>query len=118
MSEAPKRILVVEDEWLVALDTLDMLERAGCVVIGPVATVAEALTIVDSEQIDAAVLDVRLATETTFPIAEALMARHAPFVFVTGLASSDLPAKFRECRMVSKPVAERALRAALGVQRT
>jgi len=66
---AGKRILVVEDEMLVAMLIEDMLAEAGCVVIGPFARVPEALAAARTETVDAALLDVNVAGETVFPVA-------------------------------------------------
>lgn len=113
MSARRRRILVLEDEWIVAMDTQDLLESAGFEVVGPVASVREALALLQSAPVDAAVLDVHLTREMSFPVAEALIACATPFVFVSGFARADLPPRFREHPLLSKPVVAERLLAAL-----
>lgn len=79
-----RKVLVVEDEMLVAWLLEDMLAELGCLVVGPVANVKQALTKIEAEAIDVAVLDVNLNGEMSYPIADVLAARDVPFVFVTG----------------------------------
>jgi CheY-like chemotaxis protein len=109
------RILIVEDEWLLALETQEALEGAGCLVVGPAMCVEEALVLLANEAVDAAILDVSLTGEMSFPIAEALMGRNIPFAFATGYLASDLPERYRSCRFLSKPVRATALIATLGL---
>ncbi|WP_371416303.1 response regulator [Rubellimicrobium sp. CFH 75288] len=110
---AGKRILVVEDEVIVAMLIEDILSDAGAAVVGPVGRVAEALNLATAERLDAAILDVNLAGETTAPVAEALRARGVPFAFATGYGASGLPAGFEEAALVQKPFQERDLGEAL-----
>ena len=79
-----KRILVVEDEALIAVMVEDMLTDMGSNVIGPAATIEAALRLARSEELDAAVLDVNVRGERIDPVAEALMARGVPVLFATG----------------------------------
>jgi DNA-binding response OmpR family regulator len=72
MTSARPRILLAEDEFLVALSTTDLLEDAGCEIVGPVSRVALGRGLALSETLDAAVLDINLAGEMAWPIAEAL----------------------------------------------
>lgn len=81
-------ILVVEDEPLIGLDLTMTLEEAGASVIGPIATVAAALSVVETSRPSAAILDVRLGREEVGPVAAALAAKGVPFVFHTGHGSS------------------------------
>ncbi|HYZ41376.1 MAG TPA: response regulator [Stellaceae bacterium] len=97
------KILVVEDEFLVAMLLQDMLESAGCTVSGPIAHVAEALDAVDHETYDAAVLDVNLGGERIDPVAHALSDRNIPFVFVTGYGVAALPEAYAERPRLRKP---------------
>jgi CheY-like chemotaxis protein len=85
------RVLVVEDEFLVATLIDDMLTSAGCVVSGPIPRLAEALDAVHSGCFDAAVLDVNLAGDRIDPVADVLSRRNVPFVFVTGYSTGALP---------------------------
>jgi len=79
-----RRVLVVEDEVLVAWLLEDMLADLGCAVVGPAVSVKQALAMIDAEAIDVAVLDVNLNGQLSYPIADALAARGVPFVFSTG----------------------------------
>jgi CheY-like chemotaxis protein len=82
-----KRILLVEDEYLICLLAADMLEELGAVPVGPAGTVLEALQLIEREQIDAAMLDVNLGKERSDPVAEQLRARGIPFVLASGYGS-------------------------------
>ena len=79
-----KRVLVVEDEALVALMLHDMLVEIGAVVVGPAATIQQGLTLIEAEPMDAAVLDVNVQNERIDAVAEALHIRGIPIVFATG----------------------------------
>ena len=79
-----RRILVVEDEFLIAVDVQDALTEFGCTVVGPAATADQALRIIAEAPPDAAVLDVRLANGDTAPVARVLHDRRVPFVVLTG----------------------------------
>jgi len=109
-----RRVLLVEDEALVAMLLETILEDMGCVPVGPAGTVEEGLAMVaDPAPLDAALLDVNLAGHQVFPIAEALKARGVPFVFSTGYGESGLPDEWRGHSTVQKPFTESAIRAAL-----
>jgi DNA-binding response OmpR family regulator len=97
------RVLVVEDEFLVAAVIQDMLQAAGCVVSGPIPRVAEALDAVDHESFDAAILDINLGGIRIDPVADALDRRNVPFLFVTGYTTGALPAAYAERPRVCKP---------------
>lgn len=79
-----KRILVVEDEALIAVMVEDMLTEMGSEIVGPAATIEEALRLARSEPLDGAVLDVNVRGERIDPVAEMLMARGVPILFATG----------------------------------
>ena len=79
-----KRTLIVEDEALIALGLEEMAQDAGCAVVGPVGNVDEALSIIQSQPIDMALLDFNLGGETSLPVAHALRSRGVPFTFLTG----------------------------------
>ncbi len=104
MQERP-RILVVEDDFLVAKLFAEILELAGWQVVGPVAHLARALDAAASEDFAAAVLDVNLGDQTVYPVAEVLDARRVPFVFVTGYGREGLPRLFCERPHIGKPFA-------------
>ena len=97
------RVLVVEDEYLVAILIEEILESAGCIVMGPIPRLREALEAVDHDDYDAAVLDVNLAGERINPVADALSERNVPFLFVTGYGANSLPSEYAERPYVCKP---------------
>src|SRR5664279_1404543 len=98
-----RRVLVVEDEMIVAWLLEDMLAELGCLVVGPVANVNQALTKIEAESIDVAVLDVNLNGEMSYPIADALAARGVPFVFVTGYDKDRMLDGYRTFPVLQKP---------------
>ena len=104
-----RRILVVEDNVLVATLLAEILESVGWQVVGPVAYLATALDAAASEDFDAAVLDVNLRGQTVYPVAEVLDARRVPFVFVTSYSREALPPLFCGRPHLGKPFAPRDL---------
>ncbi len=109
-----RRILVVEDEYLMAEELREALEDAGAHVLGPAPTVDAALRLLaDGAAPDAAILDVNLGGERSFPVADALAARGVPFVFATGYDAWALPLAYQGAQRCEKPVDMRAVRHAL-----
>lgn len=107
---SPSRILVVEDEYLVAEDIACTLEELGYEVLGPVATIEEALALVESEKPDGVLLDANLDGTSSAPIAAELIARSVPFVVVTGYGSLELAAgALDRAPRLSKPFESSAL---------
>ena len=100
---AAKRILVVEDEFLIALDIAGALEQGGLVVIGPLASISDALEALKQEAVDGALLDANLGGQPVGSIADALLARKVPFAFVSGYGRDQLPPQHREAPLVRKP---------------
>jgi len=101
------RILVVEDNFLVAEDLRELLSRHGCDVVGPVPRVEQGLGLLAERELDGAVLDINLGAETCFPIAAALQERRVPFLFLTGYSDRlFIPSSFLEVPMLSKPIDE------------
>ena len=98
-----RRILVVEDEALVAMLVEDALMDAGFGIIGPAATVEEALRLLNDERPDAVVLDLNLAGETSTPVADELAARGIPYVIATGYGAAGLPAGHQKAMVLAKP---------------
>jgi CheY-like chemotaxis protein len=99
------RILVVEDEYLIAADLLQTLEELGAIVVGPAATVERALTLARAEAgLDGAVLDLNLGGERAYPVADALAARGVPFVFVTGYDDWVVDTAYAQAPRCAKPV--------------
>jgi two-component system, response regulator PdtaR len=108
-------VLVVEDEFLIAMDLELLLRRHGWRVLGPAATVAEALRLLRGETPDVALLDVNLRGEPVTPVAEELRARGVPFVLASAYDSRGLTAvaALAEVPNLGKPTDERRLLAAL-----
>jgi CheY-like chemotaxis protein len=98
-----KRILVVEDEFLIALDIAGALEQGGHTVIGPLASIGDALQALEREKLDAALLDANLGGEPVGRLADALHQRGVPFAFVSGYGREQLPPAHRGAPLVRKP---------------
>src|SRR5450759_748326 len=98
-----RRVLVVEDEVLVAWLLEDMLADLGCAVLGPAASVKQALAMIDAEAIDVAVLDVNLNGQLSYPVADALAARGVPFVFSTGYDKDRMLDGYKTFPVLQKP---------------
>jgi len=112
---AGKRLLVGEDEALVALDIVAALEGAGAEVTGSAGTAKEALKIIDNTSLDAALLDANLRGQPVDEIAAALAARNIPFLFVTGYGPESLPKAFAKTAMLAKPFSQTDLAAAVAL---
>jgi len=97
------RVLLVEDENLIALLLEDMLAELGHTVIGPIARLNKALEIAQRDEFDVAILDVNINGGDTYPIAEALAARDIPFVFSTGYGRNSLRAPYHDRPILQKP---------------
>ena len=108
---AGKRILVVEDDGLIALDIVSELTRAGCTAIGPALRLETAMTMAAAQHIDAAVLDVFLGGAYAWQLAGTLKAQGAPFLFQTGFGRFlDFPPEFASVPCLEKPVMTGALK--------
>ena len=102
---AGRRVLIVEDEYFIAEDLVRTFEAEGAQVIGSVASVADALDLLgETKHLDGAVLDVNLAGEMAYPVADALIARGVPFVFATGYDASTIPPRYGAAKWCGKPV--------------
>lgn len=109
------RILVVEDEYFLADELHSALLDAGALVIGPVGTVDQAVSLISSDQrIDGAILDINLGGDWVFPAADELIKRSVPFLFTTGYGASTIPPRFEHVTLCEKPVNIRQVTAALG----
>jgi DNA-binding response OmpR family regulator len=99
------RVLLAEDEYLIAFELHDALIAAGADVIGPFPTLRETIGCVNADtKLDLAVLDVNLRGEMVFPVADALDARGVPFVFATGYDQETLPERFAGHMRLEKPL--------------
>ena len=111
---AGRRVLVVEDEHMVAASLEALLVGLGCVVVGPAPRLATALALADSEPLDAAILDVNLNGELVWPVAERLAERGIGFLFATGYAGDGVvPDHLRHVPHLGKPAREEELVALL-----
>jgi PAS domain S-box-containing protein len=111
----PCRILVVEDEALVALQLQNDLEQHGCHVVGPARSLKHGLLLAAQERLDAAFVDISLGRDTSAAIADQLLARDIPFVFATGYSETAmLPEHLREIPKLSKPYGTKEICDALG----
>lgn len=101
-----RHILIVEDEYFVAMDLATSLGDMGADVIGPACSVAEALALIRraSDELDGAVLDVNLRDERVYPVADALLARGVRFIFASGYDASLLPSGYAHLPRCAKPV--------------
>ena len=97
------RVLVVEDEFLVALELETMLRGLGAEVIGPLGGLDRAVACARQEALDLALLDVNVGGRLVTPVAEALAARAIPFVFCTGYGAASLPGRYVAVPIVMKP---------------
>jgi CheY-like chemotaxis protein len=81
------KVLVVEDEPLIAMSLADLLRGFGCLVVGPALNLNQSMRLIQAEVVDGAILDINLGGENVFPLADALAARCIPFVYVTGYSN-------------------------------
>jgi CheY-like chemotaxis protein len=102
-SPAGLRILVVEDEMLIAILIEDMLQDLGCHVVGPVSRLDAALRLAHEEPLNAAILDVRIRGGQVYSVAEELLARNIPFVLASGYGDWALPESLRDQPRLTKP---------------
>lgn len=112
-SDAPDlhglRVLVVEDMLLVAEVIVEELHDQGCTVVGPVARLEQGLALANSAELDGALLDVNLAGERCFPIAEELDKRSIPYAFLTGYGEGGIPPEYQHAPRLVKPFRPEAL---------
>jgi CheY-like chemotaxis protein len=108
-----RRILVVEDDLMIAMLIDDVLKEAGCDVVGPLPRLAPALQAASSERLDGALLDINLAGELVSPVADRLIERGVPFLFLTGYGWHMLPERFHTRPLVTKPCRQDMLLTAL-----
>ncbi len=106
------RVLVAEDEYFVAQDVAIALAQCGAQIVGPVATLPEAMELA-REPLDAAVLDINLRGMLVYPLADLLASRGVALVFATGYGAAAIPARFEHIRRCEKPVEIGEISAAL-----
>lgn len=98
------RVLLVEDEVLVAMYVEDLLEAAGCQIVGSVPRLDQALDAVAETALDLAILDVNLKGEQVWPVADVLLARGVPHIFLTGYTAATVPGEHAGTRRLTKPI--------------
>lgn len=113
VGRAARRVLIVEDEAMIAGLIESILSAAGWSVVGPVATLERALETIDRTRLDAALLDVRINGHDAYAVADVLMRRRIPFVFVSGFTRKQMPPGYRDCAYIAKPFAPDAILALL-----
>lgn len=107
------RVLLVEDEIMVALLLEDMLADLGHRAVGPVARLDKAVELARREALDAAILDLNVGGKEVYPVADALAARGIPFIFSSGYGRNGLRAPYRDHPILQKPFRRHDLRAML-----
>jgi CheY-like chemotaxis protein len=107
------RVLLVEDEFFVAIDVEDTLQSLGCETIGPFARLEVATEAARNERFEVAILDINLDGSPVFPLADELADRGIPFLFLTGYAAADLPEAYRTRPRLQKPFDRAAVARAL-----
>lgn len=112
-----RRILVIEDSPVVGPFTADLLGELGCEVVGPAPNMAAARELIETEEFDAALVDVHIRGERVFGLCELLQQRDTPFVLTSGYADWQMPEKWQDSPRVQKPYTpeqvEQALRGVL-----
>ena len=106
-------VLIVEDEYLLANDLEREFRPAGINILGPVPTLLQAMALVQDQAIDLAVLDIALDGDNVYPLADALIGRNVPVLFVTGYDRSDIPSRYSDVPVCQKPVGPGEVIAAL-----
>jgi PAS domain S-box-containing protein len=107
--ETGNRLLLVEDEVLVAMMMRDILTELGFSVVGPFSRLPDAMVAAVHDEIDAGIIDVNLGGEFVYPVADVLVARKIPFVFVTGYGVESIDGRFRDVPIIKKPVQRQVL---------
>src|SRR5579872_3149876 len=104
-----KRVLVVEDTWLLATQVSALMQRAGATVCGPTGSAGGAMAMARYEELDGALLDVRLSDGTSAQVAEVLQSRGVPYVVISGYEKRLVPASMRQAPYLAKPIEAVAL---------
>src|SRR3546814_16323192 len=108
-----RRILMIEDEAIVAMMLEDMLEEIGCNVTDSAASLDKALRLAETTDAEAAILDINLNGAEVYPAAERLAARRIPVIFATGYGRKSIPPRWQRTPILGKPVAAAELELAL-----
>ena len=108
-----RKVLVVEDEMMIAMLIEDMLDEFGCKLVGPATNVPRALELIGKEKVDVAVLDLNLDGKDTYAIADALRQKNVPFIFATGYGSTGMRPEYGDRPVLQKPFQAKDLETAL-----
>lgn len=108
------KVLIVEDEALVAIDLAMRVEDLGQEVVGPVSSLESGLAAAEEEALDFALIDINLRGKQSTPIARRLQSRGVPFVFVTGYDSPKIESHFPGKEIIAKPISAGDLKRVLG----
>ncbi|WP_211852136.1 response regulator [Plastoroseomonas hellenica] len=106
---AGKRVLVAEDDYLIAKDVAATLTEAGATIVGPAATVEAAVQLLETEKVDGAVLDINLEDEHVYRLADELTARKVPYIFITGYSRATIPLRYASVPLFEKPLVLRQI---------
>jgi CheY-like chemotaxis protein len=110
------RLLIVEDEYFVAQDLADYFQNLGATVLGPAGTVRDALRLLETGEVECAVLDINLRGERVYPVADVLRQKNIPFVFASGYGEELEPQAYAGVPRCIKPVDFAVLARTLGEQ--
>lgn len=108
------RLLIVEDDFLIAVEIEALLSDAGAQIVGVCRSVKDALAVAEADELAGAILDMRVGLDSSAPVAHALKQRHIPFLFYTGQADMEpIRAEWPACKIISKPARAGAIIAAV-----
>ncbi len=107
------RILIVDDDPVTSLLLSDLLVELGHETLGPVHSVSAALALLDNYQPDAAIIDVRLGAEDSYPVADRLARENVPFIFATGFGGEAISERFKDAGVLTKPFGFEAVQTAV-----
>jgi CheY-like chemotaxis protein len=110
---AGRRVLILEDEPVVAFALEDMLIDMGCVVVGPALRLPDAFALIESTPFDAAILDVNISGVPSYPIADELERRGIPYLFATGYGKDGVEARRVRVGVLTKPYRPHQVESAL-----
>ena len=115
MNGHPCRVLVVEDEALIAMLIEDMIHDSGGEMVGSAGKLTDAVDLARKAQADVALLDLNLAGALAYPVADVLRERGMPIVFTSGYGSAGLIERFQDCPILDKPFDQDRLEQAIGM---
>src|SRR4051794_31105145 len=114
LNEHPCRVLLVEDEALIAMLIEDMIHDSGGEMVGSAGKLTDAVDLARTAQADVALLDLNLKGKLAYPVADVLRERRVPIVFTSGDGSHALIDRFQDCPVLDKPFDQHSLEQAIG----